>query len=84
MTHCDKKDGLIVGDVGCNHERLQEMMRAICSEQGWRLFATDERYCIDNGKMIEHQHHSKNLHLPSFYFWTNDEKAIWIEAGFVN
>lgn len=51
MAHCEKKDVLIVGGVGCN-ERLQEMMRIMCSERGGRLFATDERYCIDNGAMI--------------------------------
>lgn len=51
MAHCDKKDVLIVGGVGCN-ERLQEMMRTMCSERGGRLFATDDRYCIDNGAMI--------------------------------
>lgn len=51
MAHCDKKDILIVGGVGCN-ERLQEMMRIMCSERGGRLFATDDRYCVDNGAMI--------------------------------
>ena len=47
MAHSDTKDVLIVGGVGCN-ECLQEMMRTICSEHGGRLFATDDRYCIDN------------------------------------
>ncbi|KAK8703543.1 hypothetical protein V6N13_047198 [Hibiscus sabdariffa] len=42
MAHCDSKDVLIVGGVGCN-ERLQEMMRTMCSERGGRLFATDDR-----------------------------------------
>uniref|UniRef100_A0A0E0KZG0 Glycoprotease 2 n=1 Tax=Oryza punctata TaxID=4537 RepID=A0A0E0KZG0_ORYPU len=51
MAHCDSKDVLIVGGVGCN-ERLQEMMRIMCAERGGRLFATDDRYCIDNGAMI--------------------------------
>ncbi|KAM3738858.1 hypothetical protein ACB098_09G163000 [Castanea mollissima] len=51
MAHCDTKDVLIVGGVGCN-ERLQEMMRTMCSERGGKLFATDDRYCIDNGAMI--------------------------------
>lgn len=51
MAHCDSKDVLIVGGVGCN-ERLQEMMRIMCSERGGKLFATDDRYCIDNGAMI--------------------------------
>ncbi|KAJ4822673.1 putative tRNA N6-adenosine threonylcarbamoyltransferase [Turnera subulata] len=49
MAHCDKKDVLIVGGVGCN-ERLQEMMRTMCC--GDTLYATDDRYCIDNGAMI--------------------------------
>ncbi|KAM4091748.1 hypothetical protein ACJW30_09G160200 [Castanea mollissima] len=51
MAHCDTTDVLIVGGVGCN-ERLQEMMRTMCSERGGKLFATDDRYCIDNGAMI--------------------------------
>ena len=51
MAHCDKRDVLIVGGVGCN-ERLQEMMKTMCAERGGRLFATDDRYCIDNGAMI--------------------------------
>uniref|UniRef100_A0A0D2ZVJ4 Gcp-like domain-containing protein n=1 Tax=Brassica oleracea var. oleracea TaxID=109376 RepID=A0A0D2ZVJ4_BRAOL len=48
MAHRDKKDVLIVGGVVCN-ERLQDMMRTMCSERDGRLFATDDRYCIDNG-----------------------------------
>ncbi|KAK3030212.1 hypothetical protein RJ639_038722 [Escallonia herrerae] len=51
MAHCDAKDVLVVGGVGCN-VRLQEMMRTMCSERGGNLFATDDRYCIDNGAMI--------------------------------
>ena len=42
---------LIVGGVGCN-ERLQEMMGLMCKERGAKVFATDERFCIDNGAMI--------------------------------
>lgn len=44
---------LIVGGVGCNL-RLQEMMGVMCSERGAKLFASDERFCIDNGVMIAH------------------------------
>lgn len=44
---------MIVGGVGCN-ERLQEMMGVMCEERGAKLFATDERFCIDNGVMIAH------------------------------
>lgn len=34
------------------NERLQEMMNVMVQERGGKLFATDERYCIDNGAMI--------------------------------
>lgn len=53
MAHCGSEEVLIVGGVGCN-ERLQEMMGVMCEERGAKLFATDERFCIDNGLMIAH------------------------------
>ncbi|XP_069479380.1 tRNA N6-adenosine threonylcarbamoyltransferase [Ambystoma mexicanum] len=51
MAHCNSKEVLIVGGVGCNL-RLQKMMELMCLERGARLFATDESFCIDNGAMI--------------------------------
>uniref|UniRef100_A0A8C7XQA3 N(6)-L-threonylcarbamoyladenine synthase n=1 Tax=Oryzias sinensis TaxID=183150 RepID=A0A8C7XQA3_9TELE len=51
MAHCGSQEVLIVGGVGCNL-RLQEMMGVMCQERGAKLFATDERFCIDNGAMI--------------------------------
>jgi len=51
MAHCGTNEVLIVGGVGCN-ERLQEMMGVMVKERGGKLFATDDRYCIDNGAMI--------------------------------
>lgn len=51
MAHCGQNEVLIVGGVGCNL-RLQEMMHIMCQERGGKLFATDDRYCIDNGAMI--------------------------------
>ncbi|XP_074184052.1 tRNA N6-adenosine threonylcarbamoyltransferase isoform X3 [Rhinolophus sinicus] len=51
MAHCGSQEALIVGGVGCNM-RLQQMMETMCQERGARLFATDERFCIDNGAMI--------------------------------
>jgi N6-L-threonylcarbamoyladenine synthase len=51
MAHVNSKDVLIVGGVGCNM-RLQEMMGIMVGERGGFLYATDERYCIDNGAMI--------------------------------
>ncbi|KAL3285265.1 hypothetical protein HHI36_019375 [Cryptolaemus montrouzieri] len=51
LAHVGSKEVLIVGGVGCNL-RLQEMMRIMCKERGAKIFATDERFCIDNGLMI--------------------------------
>ena len=51
MAHCGSSEVLIVGGVGCNL-RLQEMMGIMCEERGAKLFATDMRFCIDNGAMI--------------------------------
>ncbi|KAL1992903.1 hypothetical protein VTN49DRAFT_3659 [Thermomyces lanuginosus] len=51
MAHVGSKDVLIVGGVGCN-ERLQEMMGTMARDRGGHVFATDERFCIDNGIMI--------------------------------
>lgn len=53
MAHVGSAEVLIVGGVGCN-ERLQEMMGIMASERGGSVFATDERFCIDNGIMIAH------------------------------
>jgi N6-L-threonylcarbamoyladenine synthase len=51
MAHVGSKDVLIVGGVGCN-ERLQEMMGIMARDRGGHVYATDERFCIDNGIMI--------------------------------
>lgn len=51
MAHVGSKQVLIVGGVGCNL-RLQEMMGAMAKDRGGSVYATDERFCIDNGIMI--------------------------------
>ncbi|TPX69145.1 hypothetical protein SpCBS45565_g02630 [Spizellomyces sp. 'palustris'] len=51
MAHIGSSEVLIVGGVGCN-ERLQVMMGKMVAQRGGYLFATDERFCIDNGLMI--------------------------------
>ncbi|KAJ1561930.1 hypothetical protein HK405_001720 [Cladochytrium tenue] len=51
MAHIGANEVLIVGGVGSN-ERLQDMMRDMVDDRGGKLYATDERYCIDNGLMI--------------------------------
>jgi N6-L-threonylcarbamoyladenine synthase len=68
MAHIGSKEVLIVGGVGCEfgyvlyhrlslilasgNERLQEMMGVMAKERTGLVFATDERFCIDNGIMI--------------------------------
>lgn len=53
MAHTGSKEVLIVGGVACNL-RLQEMMGIMAKERNATLYATDERFCIDNGIMIAH------------------------------
>lgn len=85
MAHCDKKDVLIVGGVGCN-ERLQEMMRVMCSERCGKLYATDDRYCVDNGAMIAYTGllaHANGIATPleestfTQRFRTDEVLAVW-------
>jgi N6-L-threonylcarbamoyladenine synthase len=51
MAHVGANQVLIVGGVGCN-QRLQDMMGLMASEREGSVYATDERFCIDNGIMI--------------------------------
>lgn len=51
MAHVQSSQVLIVGGVGSNR-RLQEMMAQMAAERGGSVYATDERFCIDNGIMI--------------------------------
>ncbi len=53
MAHVGSSQVLIVGGVGCN-ERVQEMMGMMARDRGGSVYATDERFCIDNGIMIAH------------------------------
>jgi N6-L-threonylcarbamoyladenine synthase len=53
MAHVGSTQVLVVGGVGSN-ERLQQMMGIMARDRGGTVFATDERFCIDNGIMIAH------------------------------
>jgi N6-L-threonylcarbamoyladenine synthase len=53
MAHVGSAQVLVVGGVGSN-ERLQQMMGLMARDRGGSVFATDERFCIDNGIMIAH------------------------------
>ncbi|KAI9746532.1 MAG: putative tRNA threonylcarbamoyladenosine biosynthesis protein kae1 [Claussenomyces sp. TS43310] len=53
MAHVGSAQVMMVGGVGCN-ERLQEMMGLMARDRGGSVYATDERFCIDNGIMIAH------------------------------
>ncbi|MEM2138870.1 MAG: KEOPS complex N(6)-L-threonylcarbamoyladenine synthase Kae1 [Candidatus Woesearchaeota archaeon] len=51
MAHCDKKELIIGGGVGCN-KRLQEMCSIMCKERNAKFFAPENEYLVDNGLMI--------------------------------
>jgi len=51
MSHCESKEVIVVGGVGCN-VRLQKMIEQMVKERGGQMGAIDERYAIDNGAMI--------------------------------
>lgn len=51
MAHCNSKEVLLVGGVGCN-VRLQQMMQIMAEARGGSVCAMDDRYCVDNGAMI--------------------------------
>lgn len=53
MAHVNSNQVLIVGGVGSNI-RLQQMMEIMVKDRGGHIYATDERFCIDNGIMIAH------------------------------
>ncbi|KKY14994.1 putative o-sialoglycoprotein endopeptidase [Phaeomoniella chlamydospora] len=53
MAHVGSSQVLVVGGVGSN-ERLQEMMGIMARDRNGNVYATDERFCIDNGIMIAH------------------------------
>ncbi|GMP78425.1 hypothetical protein CsSME_00034439 [Camellia sinensis var. sinensis] len=81
VAHFDKKDVLIVGGVGCN-ERLQEMMRIMCSERGRKLFATDDRAMIRYAGLLAYANEmSTPLEESTFTqrFRTVELLAIWRE-----
>lgn len=61
MAHCNSKEVLLVGGVGCNL-RLQEMMKIMTEARGGSVCAMDERYCIDNGAMIAYAGVLEYLH----------------------
>ncbi|KAK9213719.1 hypothetical protein WN944_005704 [Citrus x changshan-huyou] len=75
-------------DLCYSLQRLQEMMRTMCSERGGRLFATDDRYCVDNGAMIAYTgllafaHGSSTPLEESTFtqrFRTDEVHAVWRE-----
>eukprot|EP00048_Salpingoeca_helianthica_P008596 m.124409 g.124409 ORF g.124409 m.124409 type:complete len:341 (-) comp14649_c1_seq5:68-1090(-) len=85
MAHCGSEEVLIVGGVGCNM-RLQEMMGQMCGQRGARLYATDDRFCIDNGAMIAQAGllmHNAGKHTPlvdatvTQRFRTDDVHVAW-------
>ena len=61
MAHCNSKEVLLVGGVGCN-VRLQKMMQQMAEARGGSVCAMDDRYCVDNGAMIAYAGVLEYLH----------------------
>jgi len=85
MAHCNSKEVIIVGGVGCNL-RLQEMIGIMVEERGGKVGAMDDRYCIDNGAMIAWAGlvmHEAGYRMPfkeatfTQRFRTDEVEAIW-------
>ena len=53
MANTGSQEVLVVGGVGCNL-RLQQMMQIMATEREATAYATDDRFCVDNGAMIAH------------------------------
>jgi N6-L-threonylcarbamoyladenine synthase len=88
MAHIDSAEVMVVGGVGCN-ERLCQMMGLMAAQRGGRVYATDERFCIDNGVMIaqagllEYQSARRSLVIPDTWctqrFRTDEVLVTWRE-----
>lgn len=61
MAHCNSKEVLLVGGVGCN-VRLQQMMAQMTAARGGSVCAMHDDYCIDNGAMIAYAGVLEYLH----------------------
>ena len=51
MAHIGKSEVLLGGGVACNG-RLREMVAAMASERGARVYSPEKSLCVDNGAMI--------------------------------
>lgn len=87
MAFLDRKEVLLVGGVGCN-KRLQEMLGIMAKERNATCYATDERFCIDNGLMIGYTGMLMHQHGARFKsedfgvtqrFRTDTVEVNWIE-----
>ncbi|KAI0002059.1 O-sialoglycoprotein endopeptidase [Russula vinacea] len=52
MAHIGSREVLIVGGVGCGQPEASRNDGIMAEERGGKVFATDDRFCIDNGIMI--------------------------------
>lgn len=51
LSHTNKGEVMLVGGVAVN-ERLREMLKLMCEEQGVDFYVPPKEYCGDNGTMI--------------------------------
>jgi universal protein Kae1 len=51
LTHTEKREVVLTGGVASN-QRLREMLRLMCRDQGANFYVPPQEFCVDNGAMI--------------------------------
>jgi len=83
MAHCNKKELVLGGGVGCN-TRLQEMCKIMCEERDATFYVPEKEFLIDNAAMIAWQgiieHKAGKTtpvnNSPILPYWRTDEVEV--------
>jgi len=51
LAHTEKREVVLTGGVASN-QRLREMLRLMCRDQGANFYVPPQEFCVDNGAMI--------------------------------
>jgi universal protein Kae1 len=51
LAHTEKREVVLTGGVASN-QRLREMLRLMCRDQGVNFYVPPQEFCVDNGAMI--------------------------------
>ncbi len=84
INHCGKNELLLGGGVACN-KRLQQMLKKMCKEGGYKYFVPESQFLVDNAAMIAYQgileRKKATLNLDKIdikpYWRTDDVEVDW-------